>query len=48
MDQIRAEGCNEAQGFLFSRPVPATEIASTILNLRGGLARRHLSGAMTG
>ncbi|BAC46816.1 blr1551 [Bradyrhizobium diazoefficiens USDA 110] len=48
LDQIRAEGCNEAQGFLFSRPVPATEIASTILNLRGGLARRHLSGAMTG
>lgn len=48
LDQIRAEGCNEAQGFLFSRPVPATEIVSTILNLRGGLARRHLSGAMTG
>jgi diguanylate cyclase (GGDEF)-like protein/PAS domain S-box-containing protein len=27
MDQIRAEGCTEMQGFLFSKPLPASEIA---------------------
>ncbi|MGL3104187.1 EAL domain-containing protein [Bradyrhizobium sp. BR 1432] len=37
LNQMKAEGCNEAQGFLFSRPVPATELASTILSLRSGL-----------
>jgi EAL domain-containing protein (putative c-di-GMP-specific phosphodiesterase class I) len=37
LNQMKAEGCNEAQGYLFSRPVPATEIASTILSLRNGL-----------
>lgn len=40
LHQMKAEGCNEAQGFLFSRPVPATELASTILSLRNGLKRR--------
>ncbi|MET3912894.1 diguanylate cyclase (GGDEF)-like protein [Bradyrhizobium sp. S3.3.6] len=37
LNQMKAEGCNEAQGYLFSRPVPATELASTILSLRNGL-----------
>jgi diguanylate cyclase (GGDEF)-like protein len=34
LNQMRAEGCNEAQGFLFSRPVPATEIASFLIAWR--------------
>jgi diguanylate cyclase (GGDEF)-like protein len=46
LEQMRAEGCNEAQGFLFSRPVPATEIASTILALRNGLKRDDFGRAM--
>jgi predicted signal transduction protein with EAL and GGDEF domain len=31
MDQVRAEGCTEMQGFLFSRAVPADEIARLFL-----------------
>ncbi|WP_456717450.1 MULTISPECIES: EAL domain-containing protein [unclassified Bradyrhizobium] len=46
LNQMKAEGCDEVQGFLFSRPVPATEIASTILTLRSGLPRRHSSRAI--
>ena len=30
-DSIRAEGCSEMQGFLFSRPVPAHEIEQHFL-----------------
>ncbi|TYL85826.1 EAL domain-containing protein [Bradyrhizobium cytisi] len=48
LNQMKAEGCNEAQGYLFSRPVPATELASTILRLRNGLKslnRRDWSSA---
>jgi len=30
LEIVRAAGCKEAQGFLFSRPVPAREIASLI------------------
>lgn len=46
LNQMKAEGCNEAQGFLFSRPVPATELASTILSLRNGLKQRDRSRAL--
>jgi EAL domain-containing protein (putative c-di-GMP-specific phosphodiesterase class I) len=46
LNQMKAEGCNEAQGFLFSRPVPATELASTILSFRNGLKRRDWSRAI--
>jgi diguanylate cyclase (GGDEF)-like protein len=46
LNQMKAEGCNEAQGFLFSRPVPATELASTILSLRNGLKRSGSSSAI--
>ena len=28
LDELREQGCTEAQGFYFSRPVPASEIAA--------------------
>jgi diguanylate cyclase (GGDEF)-like protein len=46
LNQMKAEGCNEAQGFLFSRPVPATELASTIMRLRNGFKRSERSSAI--
>ena len=35
LDTVRAEGCTEMQGFVFSRPMPASEIAQFLL-ARGG------------
>ena len=32
LDTVRAEGCTEMQGFLFSRPVPAEEIEALLLD----------------
>jgi diguanylate cyclase (GGDEF)-like protein len=46
LNQMKAEGCDEAQGFLISHPMPATEIASTILALRSGLKRKGFRRAM--
>lgn len=46
LNQMKAEGCNEAQGYLISRPVPATDVAATILALRSGLKRNHRRSAM--
>jgi diguanylate cyclase (GGDEF)-like protein len=46
LNQMRAEGCNEAQGFLFSRPVPSTEIASVMLKLRHGLKKSGFRNVM--
>jgi diguanylate cyclase (GGDEF)-like protein len=46
LNQMKAEGCDEAQGFLISHPMPATEIASTILALRSGLKRNGFRRAM--
>ena len=34
LDTIRAEGCTEMQGFLFSRPLPASEIEKLFLSPR--------------
>jgi diguanylate cyclase (GGDEF)-like protein len=31
LDQMRAEGCTEVQGYFYSRPVPAREIAKLLL-----------------
>ena len=30
LDQLRAEGCDQVQGFLFSRPVPAREVGALL------------------
>ncbi|WP_298365910.1 EAL domain-containing protein [uncultured Bradyrhizobium sp.] len=48
LDHMRAEGCNEAQGFLFSHPVPVTEIAGKILELRNGFKPAAVQQAMAG
>ncbi|UFX44598.1 EAL domain-containing protein [Bradyrhizobium sp. 41S5] len=48
LDHMRAEGCNEAQGFLFSHPVPVTEIAGKILELRNGFKPTAVKQAMAG
>ncbi|HEX7920953.1 MAG TPA: EAL domain-containing protein [Bradyrhizobium sp.] len=48
LDHMRAEGCNEAQGFLFSHPVPVTEIAGKILELRNGFKPAAVKQAMAG
>ena len=46
LNQMRAEGCDEAQGYLFSRPVPITELASLIMNANTPFAgpRNRLAG----
>ncbi|NEU99394.1 EAL domain-containing protein [Bradyrhizobium uaiense] len=48
LDHMRAEGCNEAQGFLFSHPVPVTEVAAKILELRNGFKPPAVKKAMAG
>ena len=35
LDQLRAEGCDQIQGFLFSRPVPAREVAALLNRTMG-------------
>jgi diguanylate cyclase (GGDEF)-like protein len=34
LDQMRAEGCSEVQGYFYSRPVPASEIAQLLIGFR--------------
>jgi EAL domain-containing protein (putative c-di-GMP-specific phosphodiesterase class I) len=40
LQAVREEGCNEAQGWLFSRPVPA-EQARALIAAGGVLAREQ-------
>ena len=35
LEQLRREGCGEAQGYLFSRPVPAGEVRRVIASIDG-------------
>jgi diguanylate cyclase (GGDEF)-like protein len=37
--QLRAEGCDEVQGYLFSRPVPVTEVTAVIRRWNGEVVR---------
>ena len=39
LERLRANGCTEGQGFLFSRPRPAADLAE-ILARRGHFAER--------
>jgi EAL domain-containing protein (putative c-di-GMP-specific phosphodiesterase class I) len=39
LQQLRVEGCTEVQGYLFSKPVPAADIAS-LLQRRGNFSPR--------
>ena len=41
LDAVRAEGCTEMQGFLFSRPLPAGEIEQFLRQCAGETARRQ-------
>jgi EAL domain-containing protein (putative c-di-GMP-specific phosphodiesterase class I) len=34
LDQMRAEGCSEVQGYFYSRPVPAGEIAQLLIGFQ--------------
>jgi diguanylate cyclase (GGDEF)-like protein len=34
LDLLRAEGCNEVQGYLFSAAVPATDVANLLIRLK--------------
>jgi diguanylate cyclase (GGDEF)-like protein len=34
LDQMRAEGCTEVQGYFFSKPVPASEIAKLLVGFQ--------------
>jgi predicted signal transduction protein with EAL and GGDEF domain len=34
LDQMRAEGCSEVQGYFYSKPVPASEIAQLLIGFR--------------
>ena len=38
LDSVRQRGCTEAQGYLFSRPVPASQLAAFFGPLHAGSA----------
>jgi diguanylate cyclase (GGDEF)-like protein len=44
LDQLRAEGCDEVQGFLFSRPVPARDVAALLGQTMGGVRTSYAIG----
>jgi len=39
LNYIAAEGCNEVQGYFFSKPVPASEVQSVIRACRNRLKK---------
>ena len=43
LDRLRAEGCNEVQGYLFSAAKPASESRNCWLVLGRGCGRQHKS-----
>jgi EAL domain-containing protein (putative c-di-GMP-specific phosphodiesterase class I) len=44
LERLTALGCQQAQGFLFSRPVPAEAVAA-LLDASPGIARRSSAPA---
>jgi EAL domain-containing protein (putative c-di-GMP-specific phosphodiesterase class I) len=38
LNQLRAEGCSELQGYLFSRPIPPEEVPALIVQINGNRA----------
>jgi len=38
MEMLEAEGCTDMQGFLFSRPRPAGDLAKMLVEVRNGFA----------
>jgi len=48
LEQIRSEGCDEAQGFFLSRPVPVTELSAVLMKWRRGQKKlSHLKSVGT-
>src|SRR6185312_875383 len=44
LDAVRAGGCAEAQGFLFSPPLPASGVSALLGVVEAGEARRRVAG----
>jgi EAL domain-containing protein (putative c-di-GMP-specific phosphodiesterase class I) len=38
LNQLRAEGCSELQGYLFSRPIPPEDVPALIVQINGNRA----------
>lgn len=47
-DQMAAEGCNEAQGYLFSKPIPVLAISSVIATWRMGVRKGEPRSELVG
>lgn len=45
LDRIAAEGCTEMRGYLFSRPLPASEIERHFLSLEVPALRDRFAAA---
>jgi len=47
LDQMRAEGCTEAQGYFYGKPMPANEIAQLLAGTETTTAAGRISGSET-